>query len=217
MSALDPNDVLFGNFCDSLSKLDELEKFREHVDRFLEQEREYFEGAHTDLQIEYLPLFADTFPPVLHSCIVISVAVLLELEMRGYCAALREALDLNLRLGDLAGSVLDRFKAYVTKVAGPDVDFTQARWEDTVGLFEIRNCLVHSGGNLAEFSRAPLIHAFATRHSTPACEGDRVRIGPETSSVVLSIATDFLYVIYNSALSRFPGRWGPLPHQTRQR
>lgn len=214
MSVVDANDLLFGNFSDSLSKLDEIEKFREHFDLFLEQEREHFEGAHTDLQIDYLPLFADTFPPILHSSIVISVAVLLELEMRGYCAARREALGLDLRLGDIAGSVLDRFKAYTTRVARLDIDFTKARWEDTVGLFEIRNCLVHSGGNLREFTRATVIHAFAARHSTPTCEADRLRIRPETSSVVLSIATDFLYVIYNCALLRFPGRWCPLPHQT---
>ena len=213
MSVVDANDLLFGNFCDSLSKLEEIEKFREHFERFLEQEREYFEGAHTDLQIEYLPLFADTFPPILHSSIIISVAVLLELEMGGYCAALREGLNLDLRLGDLAGNILDRFKAYTARVARLDVDFIKARWEDTVGIFEIRNCLVHSGGNLGEFSRASVIRTFAAHHNTPTCEADRLRIGPETSSVVLSIATDFLHVIYNNALSIFPGRWGPLPHQ----
>ncbi len=81
MSLVDANDLLFGNFTDGLSKLEEIGKFREHVDRFLEQEREYYKGEHTDLQIEYAPLFADSFPPILHSSIVISVAVLLELEM----------------------------------------------------------------------------------------------------------------------------------------
>jgi len=216
MPVVDANDLLFGNLADSLSKLDEIEKFREQVDRFLEQEREYYEGEHTDLQIEYLPLFADTFPPILHSSIVMSVVVLIELEMRGYCAALCEALDLDLRFGDLAGSVLDRFKAYTTRVAKLDIDFSKARWEDTVGLFEIRNCLVHSGGNLGEFARTPVIKAFATRHGTPVCEGDRLRIGPQTSSVVLSIASHFLHVKYNCALCRFPGRWGPLPQETRK-
>jgi len=181
------------------------------MDAFLFREKSFFEEeAHADLRIEFLPLFAETFPPILHSSIIISIAILLEQEMRGFCGALIDALGLNLKFNDLSGTVLERLRTLTTKVAQLELDPVDVRWEDTVGLFEIRNCLVHAGGQLTEFQRASALRAFAARHGTPDCSDTSIRIDAATSKLALEIASDFLDGIYGIALVRFPGQYGPL-------
>ena len=81
-------------------------------------------------------------------------------------------------------------------------------WQDMVGLFEIRNCLVHAGGNLAEFPKAATVREFAARHRTPNCSSQALEFNPSTSKVALEIASVFLQSIYDIALQAFPGHYG---------
>ena len=196
---------------DGSSRLDDIEQFREHVDAFLCQEKTFYEEeAHPDLELEFLPLFAETFPPILHSSIIISVAILLEQEIRGYSVALIDSLGLKLKFNDLSGSVLERLRTIITKVAGLNLDQLDVRWDDTVGLFEIRNCLVHAGGDLSDFQRASIVRTFAERHGTPECTDDMMQIDSATSKLALEIASDFLDGIYSIALTKFPGHYRSL-------
>jgi|TARA_R100000049_G_C1944616_1_gene89417 hypothetical protein len=210
MHSLDPNLLFFGNSVDASEKLAELEQFLEYVSGFLFREARYLdEKAHPDLTREFLPLFADTLPPILHSSIVISTTTLLEQEMRGYAAALLSSLRSKLKFGELSGSVLERFRVVTTKIAGFAFDDFEASWQDVVGLFEIRNCLVHAGGDLGGFQKASTIRTFSKKHSTPIFADDSVEIDLRTSEVALRIASVFLDHIYNLALDRFPGRYAP--------
>ncbi|HEV8391753.1 MAG TPA: hypothetical protein VGQ35_18015, partial [Dongiaceae bacterium] len=149
------HDLFFHNWLDSSSRIHDLERFLEFMDGFLLNEQTYFrEEAHVDLEIEFLPLFAGTFPPILHSSLVISIATLLEQEMRGYTKTLLLAIRSDLKFGDLSGSVLERFRIVAAKLAKLPVDPPNVAWEDIVAVFEIRNCLVHSSGSLLEFPRS---------------------------------------------------------------
>jgi hypothetical protein len=208
MAKIDRNLLFFGNSVDSTVRLHDLEQFREYVDGFLAREAEYFKSEHVDLEIEFLPLFAETFPPILHSTIVISTAMLLEQEMRGYSTAILESIASNLKFNDLSGSVLDRFRTIVTKVAKMPLDLTGV-WEDICGVFEIRNCLVHAGGELAGFSKASAIEAFVARHGTSGCS-EHLQVDAAMSALVLQIASAFLNRIYDAALEAFPGDYKPL-------
>ncbi|MBI5278244.1 MAG: hypothetical protein HY854_17480 [Burkholderiales bacterium] len=87
---------------DATSRLNDLEQFREHAEGFLRREREYFEeDAHPDLEREFLPLFTQTFPPILHSSIILSTTIFLEQELRGFSNALMAVLGLKIRFNDL--------------------------------------------------------------------------------------------------------------------
>jgi len=210
MPKLDPNLLFFGNLVDGSSRLDDLERFREHVDAFLLRETKHLEEeAHPVPEVESLPLFAEAFPPILHSSVIISSVILLEQEMRGYSVALLDAIASDLKFNDLSGSVLERFKTVVTKVAKLPLDTKDLTWEDVVGVFEIRNCLVHAGGSLTDFSRASTVKAFSGRHGTPDCSGDMLTIDTCTSKVTLKIASAFLEGIYDVALRAFPGHYHP--------
>ncbi|BCM25102.1 hypothetical protein [Methyloradius palustris] len=211
MPKIDPNLLFFGNFVDGSSRLNDLEQFREHAEGFLQRERIYFEEeAHPDIEREFLPLFAETFPPILHSSIIISTAILLEQELRGFSNALIEALNLKLKFNDLSGSIFEKFRTLVSKVANLSLDQTAVRWDDTIGLFEIRNCLVHAHGQLSEFQRASTIRAFSAKYGTPECDDSTMTVDARTSQLALEITSTFLEGIYSLAIERFPGDYGPL-------
>jgi hypothetical protein len=120
---LDSTSIFFGNCLDATPRLNDLEQFREHSEGFLRREREYFEEeAHPDLEREFLPLFAQTFPPILHSSIILTTTIFLEQELRGFANALILAQGLKVRFNDLSGSVVERFRTLTTKIAEIEFD-----------------------------------------------------------------------------------------------
>lgn len=211
MTGNDTNGLFFDNALDASSKILELEQFMEYVGGFLSNEAKYFdEEAHPDMTHEFLPLFAETLPPILDASVIISACTLLEQEMRGFATALLAALGSELKLGDFSGSIVERFRVVAMKLAKLPLDDSPTPWHDVVGVFEIRNCLIHSGGDLSAFQKASTIRAFSTRHTTPVCTDGRIRVNRNTSTTVVRIASDFLHDTYNLALKRFPGQHEPL-------
>jgi len=210
---MDLNDLFFGNALDASSRLNDLEQFRDYLDGFLKREKVYFrEEAHPDLEHEFLPLFSATFPPILHSSLVVSSVMLIELELRAFAEALRQHLGLPLSMSELQGSLLERFREYAGALAGLDLQFGGDQWADVVGIFEIRNCLVHNYGSFDRFSRRSVIEDFIRRHSVPTVQDDIIKVDDSTSAKVLQVASGFFDTIYEAALCRFPGRhnWPPL-------
>lgn len=114
---LDPNVLFFGNHVDASLRLEDLQRFREEAEGFLERERQHFGDEHPDLRGAHLPLFAETFPPILHSSIIISTVILLEQELRGFSSAVLDSLESRVKFGDLSGSILEKFRIAVIKVA----------------------------------------------------------------------------------------------------
>jgi len=194
---------------DAESRLHDLEQFREYVDGFLRNESQFLSELHSDLEIDMVPMFAETFPPILHSSLITSTVALIELELRGYADALYTASSLSLRLADLSGSLLERFWRYTSKVAGITLDQDRLGWTDVTGLFELRNCIVHSGGSLSAFQGAQAIRRFALAHGTPSIEADLMTVDSKTSQIALTVASRFLVELFDCALRRFPGGYAP--------
>lgn len=207
-----PNEIFFDNALDASRRLNDLEQFSAYVNGYLEHEQRYFrEDAHPDVEREFLPLFSATFPPILHSSLVVSSVMLMELELRGFSEALREHLALPLSMSDLQGSLLDRFRKYAGTLAGLELQLYGDLWDDVVGVFEIRNCLVHNYGSLDRFSRRSIIEAFARRNGGPTVASETIKVQGTTSSTVLCVASNLFDMIYEAALRRFPGKhtWPP--------
>jgi hypothetical protein len=203
---MDPNELFFDNALDASQRLGDLAEFRQYVDGYLQGEAAFFrDEAHPDVEREFLPMFSATFPPILHSALVISSVMLVELELRQFANALREQLSLLLSLADLQGSLLERFQKYARLIAGVDLQFRDEQWSDVVGIFEIRNCLVHNFASLDGFGRRSVIEAFIKRNSLPIVDGSVLRVDFATSSKVLDIASEFFDSIYAAALHRFEG------------
>jgi hypothetical protein len=148
MDRAEAHDLLWTKYLDASSRLHDLERYLEHTQCYLHREQTYFrDEAHPDLEIEFLPLYRDTFPSILHASVIVSVVMLLEQEVRELAGALIAAVDLRVKFNDLAGSVLDRFRTLATKVVGLTIEDNRFQWADLVGLFELRNRIVHSTGS----------------------------------------------------------------------
>jgi hypothetical protein len=160
---------------------------------------------HPDLEIEFLPLYRDTFPQIVHASVIVSVAMLLEQEVRERAESLIAALDLKAKFDDLAGSVLDRFRTLAAKVIGLTFEDTRFQWADLVGLFELRNCIVHSQGVLSDFQRSAVVSTFASKHEPPLLVDGRAVPTDKTAEIAVRIASRFLFADYASALQCCPG------------
>ena len=102
MTDIDPNLLFFGNWVDASSRIEDIEKFLEQTSSAYQRELNWLEEeGHVDLDIEFVPLFAETLPPILYTSVVIAAASVLEQELRGICQALREALKIPLSFNDM--------------------------------------------------------------------------------------------------------------------
>lgn len=200
------HDLLWSKYLDASSRLHDLERYLEHTQAYLHREQAYFrDEAHSDLEIEFLPLYRDTFPPILNASVIISVAMLLEQEIRELAASLIAALDLEIKFNDLAGSVLERFRILAVKVVGLKFEDTRFQWADLVGLFELRNCIIHCQGMLSVFQRSAVVLTFASKHEPLLVVDGQAVPTDKTSEVAVRIASWFLLVAYASALQHCPG------------
>ena len=114
------------------------------------------------------------------------------------------ALDLKVKFNDLAGSILDRFRTLATKVIGLNLEETRLQWADLVGLFDLRNCIVHSQGVLSDFQRSAVVSIFASKHEPSLLVKGRAVPTDKTSVIAVRIASRFLLVAYASGLQHCP-------------
>lgn len=147
-------------------------------------------------------LYTELYSPLVHEAFLISAVVFLERELTIYTEGLAAALGIRLSLRDIAGSMLDRFRTFCTKLAG--LDPAPIYWEDMKGLVEIRNCLIHNSGQLTGFARAGAIEAFARRHGVPEIIDSWIKLRAESPEVILRLLKGFVDSIYDDALRRFP-------------
>lgn len=98
------HDLLWTKYLDASMRLLDLERYLEHTQGYLHREQNYYrDEAHPYLAIEFLPLYRETFPPILHASVIVLVAMLLEQEVRELAGTLIAALDLKVKFNDLAG------------------------------------------------------------------------------------------------------------------
>ena len=206
-----PHNSFFGNFVDSDSELIYLQDFAESTVELLraaarDSDIKKRKVDHAILavagDVEYL--YRELYPSDVNQAIVIASIIFLEREIRTFTRNLKIALNLGLGIGDISGSLLERFQKYCEKVANLYFDLDEYEWKNIKGIVEIRNCLVHCSGNLDDFSRKSVVMEFAKKHGTPIIDGSWIRIKEETVNLVLTIMRYFVDSIYKSVLERFP-------------
>ncbi len=209
MTDIDPNLLFFGNWVDASSRIEDIEKFLEQTASAYQRELTWLEEeGHVDLDIEFVPLFAETLPPILYTSVVIAAASVLEQELRGISQTLRDTLKLPLSYNDIAGSLIERFRKYAIGLAGLPVALHDSDWQDILAVYEIRNCLVHAGGDLHTFAKAEAIRAFAQRRQLAVCREERLELEGATAKAIARVIYKFLEAVYHAALEKFPGRYG---------
>jgi hypothetical protein len=208
---LPPHAQFFGSLVSVSVELDVLREYILHMDQSIEEAE-----AACQTSVQAVPpslqsiaedksdLLAEPFPRLLHTGVIISTVILLEQELTFFARFLQKVEGLGLSLGDLRGSLVERFKKYCLHVARLPFPVSERNWQDLRGVIEIRNCLVHNEGFLDGFNKACAVRAFMDDHGTPLVEDGRLCVGADTSLKVLDVVKLFIESIHNEALQKYP-------------
>lgn len=147
--------------------------------------------------------YNDSLPGILHATIWIFTTCFLEAELRRFASALGRCLELPLDFRDLAGTWADRFRKYVVGLAELPLNISDEDWQDVKGIVEIRNCLVHSMGELQGFSKRSVIEAFCSRNKGPEIRNDVLHLSDSSSLVVMGVGGRLLGESYDTAYHTF--------------
>lgn len=142
-----------------------LGRFSGMVEEMLQREVAKLE-AHLDAQAaslearekaEYFEYHAEDFfelstqLPTIHRYSVITAAdSALEIFLTDTCNSYAKLTQASLRLDDLAGKGLRRAQQYLKKVASIDFPDSLSAWVSILRLRDLRNCIVHADGQIAE-------------------------------------------------------------------
>ena len=136
---------------------------------------------------------------ILCESIIISLATILERFIDVFCEACMVHRNIELSYKNLKGSMLSQFKTYMKKVINLNIPFEKSIWADINSVYEIRNNLVHRGGNLPEEKRKT-IEAFVRRKSSFAIsEGNYIEVTANSCKEAASIIKEFFQVIIQVA------------------
>jgi hypothetical protein len=108
-------------------------------------EKESVDPAEFDAAFdEYRWTYGYFFPRSLRYSFIVLLFLVLENQLGLLCDEIKKRRNLNLQVTDFSGSALKRAKSYLEKVVG----ITGVDWENVEDLSKIRNCIVHTLGNV---------------------------------------------------------------------
>ncbi len=204
MASIGPGLQFFGCSVDALIHVDELRAYLTTVEEFLAESATRLVGKHDAFGNEDSYLYEEPFPSILYSSVIVVTVGLLERDLRDFAQSLRDAENLQLSLRELRGSWLDRFLVYAQKVARMDLALPSKLLEDVRGVVEVRNCLVHNGGQLADFAGKGAVQSFIRRKALGPVVVDALLADSKLVVAVIDIVEQFLNVCFEAALRKWP-------------
>lgn len=215
MTQLDNHTRFYGNLCNADDKIEQIEYFYSELEVLIEQEKSKLRGIQVDFDqnpVQYNKKFhfEYTLEQSLRTSVIIKLVTFLEVELQSYCCDLQTALNLQVKYNDLKGTVLEQFKIYSSKIALLTIDFSSLKYEKVRQLIELRNCIVHYEGQIEnfygrKFSRSEALHTLARQMpSIKIKDNELVFLEKEACVNCVSIIKEFIYMIYNCALEKFP-------------
>lgn len=208
------NLIFFGNLVYADMQLTDLSAFLQDVELFIRKTHKKLSSKYSKglppLEIEFtIERYEHSFNDILRKSFVIALVIFLERELGQYCDDFQKHLNHGIGWKDFKGSVLDRFQLFTKKFLKLKLDFKNKNiWQDLHGLIAIRNCLIHADSDLNKFSEAPRIKDFIKRYKSISLQEGYVELSLKACEDCLVIVKDFTEVIYDYALTFFPGKYG---------
>lgn len=197
------SEKLLRNYNTAVNDSEELKRYALRIERFLERdERERQDDIQTlrVKQKRLADLFADPFPQVFYSSILIANCIQLEQHLVGIAEVVSKSANRQLALDDLRGSLIERFRKYSRDVLHLEFGLSEADWEVVANIFRLRNCLIHAGARV----RSPEVRDFAKRRNIEI-EGDRIWLDRDNIIHLIDDTWHFIEAVYFAALGRCPG------------
>ncbi len=208
---LSPHYQFFGHYVDAGMELELLREFALRIDDLLREASEKIPERDLELPDALAAiagdrsyLYAEVFPGLLHESFLVSCVIALESHFRTFVTVLRSATGTSVTLNDLSGSTPGRFRTFCEKICHFDTKLSDPQWQSLMGLIEVRNCLVHSSGALASFSKRAAVQDFAHRHPQLTISDERISASRASSELSLSLVEEFVETVFPAALAAYP-------------
>jgi hypothetical protein len=207
------NNTFFGNLVNIDMQLEELKVYLNEVHNFikitnvhLNSDRESELDYHTLENLKYH--FKYTQGEILRKSIIISTVILLEAEIDTYCEDFKTHKNISVSYREFRGDLLDKFKLFSVKLLNSDFNFQGSLWNDVIGLYEVRNSLVHNNGLTSNFGKRKTIENFIKRNQSYAInENEKIIISHQACLDSITIVEKFFEEITLFALRTFPDRY----------
>jgi len=199
----DPNLFFFGNMVDIDCHLQDLKLVLKKT-----EEIDFDESEDRDQPLDASGLILDIFPDTVRKSFIVTLMILFEDEMRGFCELLREIEDIPLRWNQLRGSAIERFILYVQNLSSLDYCIEEKTLEQLNGLIEIRNCIVHSNSVVDHFGKKKTIEKFAADIDGIDIENGVLRFSFDACMTCADLVERFFESTYYAALTRYPDKNG---------
>lgn len=115
----------------------------------------------------------DIFIGTYRKSTLVSIYSFLENTMRSLCEYIYEVNEYPIKLDDLKGDGIQRSKEYLEKMAKIKFDSINSSWSNLQNLNALRNCIVHTEGDIKNFKRSQKLKNIVENNDYLSLERDR--------------------------------------------
>lgn len=128
-------------------------------------------------------IYENYFPRFLRYSLIMTLVMILETQLVKLCDSIKVKRNLSVRSKDLKGDTLNQCKKFLESVAKLSLD--QALWNRVIDVSKVRNCIVHSMGDI-ELSNDKNRLLDLVRANQGIAVGDTVFQGLERNTIFIS-------------------------------
>ncbi|WP_339249087.1 hypothetical protein [Paenibacillus sp. FSL P2-0136] len=92
-------------------------------------------------------------PGILRNSLLVSIFSYFENQLVLLIKSIQINNNIELNLSDLRGTGVEKTQIYLRKICGVDISFDSKNWQYVKNAIQIRNCIVHNGGDIEEYSK----------------------------------------------------------------
>ncbi|WP_162816456.1 hypothetical protein [Halomonas sp. BN3-1] len=200
---------------------DKLERFREYTleieckfsadkNRLADSFSEATEGLNDDEIREVENYFSDDYYIIeeIHVGLyrrstLVSVYSFLENSLNTLCGHLYKRHGYPVEVGDLHGEGIVRAKSYLEKLAGIDFSLLNGEWSTISSFNKIRNCIVHSEGNIKAARSTTQLKSIVTNSPGLSLKDERyIKIDREYIDAIITTVEKFMDKLYDQVFTQ---------------
>lgn len=150
-------DIALGNLKDYLHEVETyLEKAQKNFETWADAEAAKLSPSVREEFYEHLSdehwQYGEVFPRILRNSFLVTMHSVLEHELAGICKLLQRGKNIPIPWTELRGGITERANVYISKLGGLDFPTGQS-WAEINSYIAIRNCIVHTAGNVHGLSK----------------------------------------------------------------
>lgn len=146
----------------------------------------------------------EVFIGVFRKSTVVTIHSFLDHSMHNTCNRLSRAHDYPVKVDDIKGSGIVRSKNYLEKLAKVDFEKTKLNslWGKIQELNAIRNCIVHTEGNVKAVNSSKKLEKIIERRGDLSLQNEfYIKISRDFVDSCINVVEEFLKLLYDQAFN----------------